>query len=236
MSAPGVFSRIDAASRAVRKSPGTNSPWLSMKKQRSASPSQAMPRSACVSRTFLMMNSRFSGSSGLGSWSGNSPSGTQYVGTSSRGKLLEDRADHRAGHAVPAVQDDLQRLDLGRVDGLQRAGVEGLVDVDLLEAPAAAGFSEPVLDVGLDLVEAAVAGERDAALLDHLRAGVGLRVVAGGAHQAAVEVSSSRRANRASRCRPSRRRPRARPRRSSPAGSGRRARGPRAACPVPGRS
>ena len=48
-----------------------------MKKQRSASPSQAMPRSAPVSSTFLMMNSRFSGSSGFGSWSGNSPSGTQ---------------------------------------------------------------------------------------------------------------------------------------------------------------
>ena len=34
-----------------------------------------------------MMNSRFSGSSGLGSWSGKFPSGVQYVSISSRFSL-----------------------------------------------------------------------------------------------------------------------------------------------------
>ena len=49
-----------------------------MKKQRSASPSQAMPRSAPDERTESMIRRRFSSSSGFGSWSGNSPSGVQY--------------------------------------------------------------------------------------------------------------------------------------------------------------
>ena len=102
---------------------------------------------------------------------------------------LEDRPDHRAGHAVAAVEHDLQRLDRARVDDLQRLALEVRVDVDLLVGAAARGFAEAVLDVGADLLQAAVAGQRDAAALDHLRARVGLRVVAGGAHQAAVEVA-----------------------------------------------
>src|SRR5882672_2647329 len=44
--APGYFSRNAWARSAVMKSPETNSPVPSMKKQRSASPSQAMPTSA----------------------------------------------------------------------------------------------------------------------------------------------------------------------------------------------
>ena len=44
--APGCFSRNASASSAVTKSPEMNSPLPSMKKQRSASPSQAMPMSA----------------------------------------------------------------------------------------------------------------------------------------------------------------------------------------------
>ena len=75
--APGSFSRIDSASSAVMKSPGTKSPVSSTKKQRSASPSNATPRSAPSSRVFETMNSRFSGRSGLGSWFGNVPSGSK---------------------------------------------------------------------------------------------------------------------------------------------------------------
>ena len=47
-------------------------------------------------------------------------------------ELLEQRADHRAGHAVAAVDDDLQRLDHVGVDELQRRLAEVVVDVDLL--------------------------------------------------------------------------------------------------------
>ena len=59
------------------KSPGTNSPVSSTKKHRSASPSYATPKSAPSSRVFAMMNARFSGSSGFGSWFGNVPSGSK---------------------------------------------------------------------------------------------------------------------------------------------------------------
>ena len=67
------------------KSPGTNSPVSSMKKQRSASPSKAAPRSAPSSRTLPITNSRFSGRSGFGSWFGNEPSGSKKYGTGSIG-------------------------------------------------------------------------------------------------------------------------------------------------------
>ena len=67
------------------KSPSQNSPEPSMKKQRSASPSQAMPRSAPVERTRSMIIRRFSSSSGFGSWSGNSPFGSKYIFSSSSG-------------------------------------------------------------------------------------------------------------------------------------------------------
>jgi hypothetical protein len=93
----------------------------SMKKHRSASPSQAMPRSAPVSRTLSMISVRLCSSSGLGSPSGISPSGSQRSLTSSTGQAVEQRADHRAAHAVAAVDDDLQRLDVRRVDELSAA-------------------------------------------------------------------------------------------------------------------
>ena len=72
--APGVFSRNASASSAVMKSPEMNSPLPSMKKQRSASPSQAMPMSAFSRSTAAVMSARFSSSSGLASWFGNVPS------------------------------------------------------------------------------------------------------------------------------------------------------------------
>ena len=191
MSAPGTFSSTDAASRAVRKSPGTNSPSPSMKKQRSASPSHAMPRSAPVSQHLLDDELAVLGQQRVrlvvGELAVRDPVGLDDLDR----ELVQDRADHRARHAVAAVHDDLQRLDHGRVDDLQRDLVEVGVDLDLLEAAAARGFAEPVLDVRADLGQAAVAGQRDRAALDHLRARVGLRVVAGGAHQAAVEVAAA---------------------------------------------
>ena len=62
----GMLGQHRLGDSAVMKSPGTNSPVSSMKKQRSASPSQAMPRSAPVRLTSPMMNWRFSSSSGFG--------------------------------------------------------------------------------------------------------------------------------------------------------------------------
>ena len=50
---------------------------------------------------------------------------------------LEHGADHRAGHAVAAVEHDLQRPHRARVDELQRRVLELGVDVDVLGGAAA---------------------------------------------------------------------------------------------------
>jgi hypothetical protein len=59
------------------KSPGTKSPVSSTKKHRSASPSNATPEVGALVARLATMNSRFSGSSGFGSWFGNVPSGSK---------------------------------------------------------------------------------------------------------------------------------------------------------------
>ena len=161
-----------------------------MKKQRSASPSQAMPRSAPLERTRSMISRRFSSSSGFGSWSGNSPSGSKYISSRSSGELLEDRPDHRPGHPVAAVDDDLHRPHLRRVDEGERVLAELVPDVDLLEASRRrAPWPRPASISALHVADPGVAGERQGALADQLHPGVGLRVVRGGDHRAAVELA-----------------------------------------------
>ena len=104
-------------------------------------------------------------------------------------ELLEQRADHRAGHPVAAVDDDAQRLDRAGVDELQRVGLEVFVDLDLLDGAAAGRVREARGDRAPDVLDAGVAAERDRALADELGARVGLRVVRGRAHEAAVELA-----------------------------------------------
>ena len=85
--------RPAARSRSTSRSPTsaviadglTGSPCSSMTKQRSASPSNARPRSASCSTTAACRSRRFSGSSGLASWLGNVPSSSKYSGTMSSG-------------------------------------------------------------------------------------------------------------------------------------------------------
>ena len=104
-------------------------------------------------------------------------------------EALEDRADHRAGHAVAAVEHDLGRLDRGRVDELQRRVPELGGDVDLLGGAAAGRLRQALREQRRDVADPAVARQRDRPALDELGARVGLRVVRGGAHQPAVEVA-----------------------------------------------
>jgi hypothetical protein len=127
-----------------------------------------------------MMNSRFSGSSGLGSWSGKFPSGFQ---------LLEQRPDHRPGHPVAAVDDHAQRLDGARVDDLKRVLVEVVEELDLLDAPATGGLAQTGRDLVLDIPDARVAGEGKSAPTHQLRTGVLLGVVRGRTHEAAIEIA-----------------------------------------------
>jgi hypothetical protein len=105
-------------------------------------------------------------------------------------EALEQRADHRAGHAVAAVDDHLQRRDVGRVDEAQGRLVERRGHVDVLGRPGLpVGLAESRLDRAADVVDALVAAERERPRAHELCAGVGLRVVRRGAHQAAIEVA-----------------------------------------------
>jgi len=145
--APGSFSSTSPASSAVAKSPGTNSPLSSTKKQRSAS-----------------------------------------------AEALEQRADHRAGHAVAAIHDHLQRAHRIGVDHRERGCLEFLIDVDFLQraergrAPIAI---ETLLDRAADVLDALIPRQRDRSLAHELRTCVGLRIVRGGAHQPPVELAGA---------------------------------------------
>jgi hypothetical protein len=77
---------------AVTKSPGTYSPVSSTKKHRSASPSQAMPRSAPSESTRSTRSRRFSSRRGSAGWLGKLPSSSKYilsVSTGRWGKIAE---------------------------------------------------------------------------------------------------------------------------------------------------
>ena len=108
---------------------------------------------------------------------------------------VEQRPHHRPGHAVPAVHHHLELPDLGWIDVLERRGPEGLAHVLGVELAR-------VVDRGsglargheiAELPDARVAGERQGAAAHELGAGVGLGIVRGRAHQAAVQAARSHR-------------------------------------------
>ena len=138
-----------------------------------------------------MMNWRFSGQQRVGLVLGEVPVGRPVGLDQVEPEPLQQRPDDRAGHPVAAVDDDLQRPDRRRVDEARATVcVELRVEVDLLDRAFAGSSSRQAgLDQAADVLDAAVAGQRDRALAHELRAGVGLRVVRGGAHQPAVELA-----------------------------------------------
>ena len=190
MSAPGCFSSIDSASSAVRKSPSTNAPGVV---DEEAAVGVAVPGDPEVgallahlvddeAAVLLQQRVRLV----VGEVAVGRPVGRHEV----EAELLEQRPDHRPGHAVAAVDDDLQRLDRGGVDELQRR----LAGTPRRRRPPRtsrrrARLAEAGLDQVADVPDPAVARQRDRAALDELGARVGLRVVRGGAHQPAVELA-----------------------------------------------
>src|SRR2546426_10142958 len=98
--APGSFSSTLPANSAVTKSPGTNSPVSSTKKQRSASPSKATPKSAFSSSGLATMNSRFSGRSGVGSGVGEGPYGSEKQRAAARRRPPEAGGGEGPAHPV----------------------------------------------------------------------------------------------------------------------------------------
>ena len=114
--APGCFSRNASASSAVMKSPEMNSPVPSMKKQRSASPSHAMPMSAFSAITRSTMSRRFSSMSGLASWFGKRAVDLEAQPRRLAGQPVEQLRRDQAAHAAAGVEHDVERLDDRRID------------------------------------------------------------------------------------------------------------------------
>src|SRR5581483_3242422 len=106
-------------------------------------------------------------------------------------ELVEQRAHHRARHAVAAVEHDLHRAHRRGVDEPHRRRLEVGGDVLLAHGSALRRRAVELAAAHhvADLADAGVARQRDRPALDHLRARVGLGVVRGGAHQPASEVA-----------------------------------------------
>ena len=113
---PGCFRRNASASSAVMKSPEMNSPVPSMKKQRSASPSQAMPMSAFSATHPLgdvapvLLDER------VGFVVRKAAVDLEAQPRRPAGKPLEQLRRDEAAHAAAGVEHDVERLDDRRVD------------------------------------------------------------------------------------------------------------------------
>ncbi len=94
---PGNLASSRAATSAVTADGETGSPFSSITKQRSASPSNARPMSAPCSRTAFCRSTRFLGSSGLASWFGNEPSSSKKSGTMVSGSAVRTWSPSTAG-------------------------------------------------------------------------------------------------------------------------------------------
>jgi hypothetical protein len=99
-----------SASSAVTKSPGTNSPFSSMKKQRSASPSQAMPRSAFSASTRSRCIAAVLFEQRVGLVVGKGPVDLEEHLDARTGVRSNTPRRQLAGDAVGGVHDDLERL------------------------------------------------------------------------------------------------------------------------------
>ena len=105
-------------------------------------------------------------------------------------EAVEQRADHRPGHPVAAVDDHPQRLDRARVDERERVLAELLVDVDGLDAGRRpAPRARPSAIIAWMSPIPASPESASAPSRTQLHPGVGLRVVRGGDHRPAVELA-----------------------------------------------
>ncbi len=169
------------------KSPGTKSPVSSTKKQRSASPSNATPRSAPSSSVFATMNSRFSGSKRVGLVVREGPVGLEEVRARVDRQALEDRRQHHAGHSVGRVDHDGERTDRLDVDEREHAlDVRG-PDVVRLDRPRPRCRRRRLRGAVADLEKPGLAADRQRPAPHDLQPGVLLRVVRGGDHDPAVQ-------------------------------------------------
>ncbi len=104
--------------RAVAREPETGSPFSSIKKTRSASPSKANPTSAFVSRTLSFKYFWFSCCKGSAGWFGKVPSSSGKSTSNSKGNLL--KTGGRISPPIPFAESatilSFLRLDLSITD------------------------------------------------------------------------------------------------------------------------
>ena len=104
---------------------------------------------------------------------------------------VEERAYHRPGHAVSAVDDHAHPPDRLRIDVPEGRFAEGINDVFKADVARRVGRrTRLAADDDLpQLADPRVARERYSAALHELRSGIGLGVVGRRAGQAAVQLS-----------------------------------------------
>ena len=162
-----------------------------MKKQRSASPSQAMPRSAPSARTRATMSRRFSSISGSAGWLGKVPSRSKYMRTVSTGRWPKIASAPTAPMPFAGVEDHLEPGDEPR--RRRRTGSGARSPRRTVAEPRAPGGRgrvgvAPGHQPLADLLDARVAGEGERPAPHQLDPVPLLRVVGGGDDGAAVEV------------------------------------------------
>ena len=198
--AAGVLGQHRPGQQCGQEVPSTNAPRSSMKKHRSASPSQAMPRSACLDH-LAHDELAVLGQHRIGLVVGEVAIGLPVGLLEIEAQAIEQRADHRRGHAVAAVDDHPQRLDRrGSMSSSAARGTRRRFDVSTEPPPGR--VAQAVLDLRRGRHRSRVARERDRPAPDQLGAGVGAwgcgrRCTSGRRRDRAI-----RRGNTASRCRP----------------------------------
>ena len=187
---------------------------------RSASPSNATPRSHPCLRTAACKSTMFSGSIGLAGWFGKLPSSSKYSGTTSHGSDLKTCGTVSPAMPLPASIGDAKRFDLRDVDerkAVLRRNRRGRRAARSSPRRAPAGGRSPESSRSRIVARPVSSEIASARAPRELHAVVLRRVVRGRDHDAPVVRRTCRpqsRARRSRPCRCRRRRRRLRPRRA----------------------
>ena len=143
-------------------------PSPSVTPMRSASPSNAMPRSAELSATLAIIAARFSGIVGPGWWCGNRPSGSQKSGRTFEPQTAVGFNGDRSAHAVATVHHH-PAPKIARRKIVLQVGQVWADDLGGLETSAAAAETARFLDAADLLDFLAMEGGRPEADLDPVK-------------------------------------------------------------------
>src|SRR5690242_3202545 len=112
---PGSLLSAASASSAVMKSPEMNSPVPSMKKQRSASPSQAIPMSAFSAIALDDVAAIFFDQR-IGFVVGKPSVDLKTQPRCPAGQVIEEPRRDQSAHAAAGIEDDVERFDHRSID------------------------------------------------------------------------------------------------------------------------